>query len=454
MSNQLSRYEKKIAAACASVFGLRMLGLFMLMPVMAIYGQTLEGFSPIWIGIIIGAYGLTQALLQIPMGLLSDKWGRRPVMLLGLTLFAIGSLIAANSDHVIGVAIGRFLQGTGAIASAVLALAADLTREEQRPKVMAIIGMCIGLAFAFAMILGPVVAAKAGIHGIFWLTAVLAFVGIAIVFFTIPDTVNRGAQRDAIPVPAQLSQMIQHPQLSKLNIGVFFLHLQLTTLFVIIPGLLVTAGMQSESHWMIYFPALLCSFIVMAPMLMWAIKQHKEAFVFKLSIAIIALAMLSVGLFQSHTLVLIFSLISFFAAFNFLEANLPAWVSRIAPAGQKGSAMGVFSTCQFAGAFFGGLLGGLLLEHSTPLIALSVIAALALPWIYLSHKLTLPKRTKPKVISVEVADHQAAELLAERLVKIAGVEEAVVFVEEQKAYLKVLPKALDEEQLQITITPV
>ncbi|AWB68757.1 MFS transporter [Saccharobesus litoralis] len=451
MSNQLTRYEKKIASACASVFGLRMLGLFMLMPVMAVYGQDLQGFSPLWVGIIIGAYGLTQALLQIPMGLLSDKFGRKPIILIGLVLFAIGSLVAANSDHVIGVALGRFLQGMGAIAAAVLALAADVTREEQRPKVMAVIGMCIGLSFAVAMVLGPLVAANAGIHGIFWLTAILAGVGILIVLFALPNTVNRGAQRDAIAVPAQLGQLIKNSQLRSLNIGVFFLHLQLTTLFVIIPGLLVASGMSSEKHWMLYLPALLCSFVVMVPLLIWAMKKHKEAAVFKISISVLALSMLVVGWVQQQTSVLIVALITFFAAFNYLEANLPAWVSRIAPAGQKGSAMGIFSTCQFAGAFFGGVLGGWLLQNTSEFVALVAIAALALPWLLLSTKLSLPKRTKPRTVKVNVVDHHSAETLADQLVKLPGIEEAVVFVEEQQAYLKVLPDELDQQQLEALI---
>lgn len=447
MSNALTRSEKKIAAALASVFGLRMLGLFMVMPVIALYGEELEGFDKIWIGIIIGAYGFTQAILQIPMGLLSDRWGRRKVIILGLVLFAIGSLIAATADDVVWVTIGRFLQGTGAIASAVLALAADLTREEQRSKVMAVIGMCIGLSFALAMVLGPMVAARYGLDGIFWLTAGLALVGIVVVLLAIPDTVTRGAQRDAIPVPAQITRLISDKQLFKLNFGVFFLHLQLTTLFVVLPGLLISAGYPSQSHGLLYFPALLASFLLMAPMLIWAMRNNREASMFKFAIWLLAGAAVLTAFADNTGLLLIIALVVFFAAFNFLEANLPAWISRLAPVGQKGSAMGIFSSSQFAGAFVGGLFGGALLQVFDAQTTLLIVSSLALPWWWLTRGLVLPIRTKPRVVKLKILDHHDAETMASQLTEIEGIEEAVVFVEEQQAYLKVQPKLLDDKAL-------
>ena len=447
MSETLTRYEKKIAAVLAGIFSLRMMGLFMIMPVMAVYGDQLAGVSPLWIGIIIGAYGLTQALLQIPMGLLSDKIGRRPVILLGLSLFALGSVIAGMAEDVYWVAVGRFLQGTGAIASAVLALASDLTREQQRSKVMAIIGMSIGLSFAAAMVVGPLLAERFGLSGIFYLTAVFAVLGMLLVYFQVPDSVSRGSNRDAIPVPAQLKQLVKHPQLAKLNVGVFVLHMLLTCLFVAIPGLLVDAGFAANSHWMLYFPALLASFVLMAPLLIWAVKSNKELTVFKLAIILLAVAMLVVYFSQQILIGLFAALIVFFVAFNYLEANLPAWVSRIAPAGQKGSAMGMFSSCQFAGAFAGGMIGGTVLQLSSVSGLLLFCALVCLPWLWLANNLILPVRTKPKVVSVAVASHQLAEDMAQALTQIKGIEEAVVIVEEQLAYLKVLPKQLDEQAL-------
>ncbi|WP_017444124.1 MFS transporter [Gayadomonas joobiniege] len=448
MSNALTGTEKKIAAVLAGVFSLRMLGLFMIMPVIAVYGQSLQGISPLWIGLIIGAYGLTQALLQIPMGLLSDKIGRRPVIILGLTLFAIGSLIAATADHVYWVTLGRFLQGMGAIASAVLALAADLTREEQRSKVMAIIGMSIGLSFAAAMVLGPLLAQKIGLDGLFLLTAVFAVLGIILVLLTIPKQTSHKTNRDAVAVPQQLKQLVKNKQLQKLSFGVFFLHLQLTCLFVVVPGILVKAGFESQSHWMLYFPALLASFVVMTPVLLWAMKKNKEKAVFIAAIAALAGAMLFIWLGQNNNYTILAALVLFFAAFNYLEANLPAWVSRIAPAGQKGSAMGMFSSSQFAGAFAGGSLGGVLLQTTSVDGVLIFAATLCLPWILISYSLQLPKRTRPRVVSVTIDQNNTAEQVAEALLQVTGVEEAVVIAEEQQAYLKVLPKQLDERALQ------
>ena len=206
----LNSIEKKAAFSLATVFGLRMLGLFMILPVFAIYGEQLVGFSPLWVGLAIGAYGLTQALLQIPMGVLSDKIGRKPVIVGGLLMFAIGSLVAANADSMFGVVAGRFLQGAGAIAGAIMALAGDLTREEQRPKVMAIIGISIGFSFYLALLLGPLLVADYGLNGIFLATGVLAIFCIALVLFVVPSAKNIAPKGDTLPVIYDLKVLFLH----------------------------------------------------------------------------------------------------------------------------------------------------------------------------------------------------------------------------------------------------
>ncbi len=220
----LSGTERKVAFSLASVFGLRMMGLFMIMPVFALYGQDLKGFSPLWVGIAIGAYGLTQAILQIPMGILSDRIGRKPVILGGLLVFALGSVLAAMSDSIYGVVAGRALQGMGAIAAAVLALAADLTRDEQRTKVMAIIGMCIGFSFALSLLVGPVVAQHLGLSGLFALTAGLALLGMLIVQLLVPNPVAHAPKGDTMAEPGKLKNMLKDPQLFRLDAGIFILH--------------------------------------------------------------------------------------------------------------------------------------------------------------------------------------------------------------------------------------
>lgn len=273
--HQLTSSEKKAATSLALVFSSRMLGLFMLLPVFAIYGADLIGFSPLWIGLAIGAYGLTQALLQIPMGWLSDKIGRHKVMLLGLALFAAGSVVAALAESVYMVTAGRVLQGAGAIAGAVLALAADLTREEQRPKVMAIIGMSIGLSFAAAMVLGPVIAARFGLSGVFWFTAGLALVAMLMVQLT-PKAISRAPQRETLAVPALLGTLLRSPQLSRLNLGILLLHFMLTALFIALPQQLVQLELNTESHWRLYVPVLFFSFTLMVPMIIISVRKRQE----------------------------------------------------------------------------------------------------------------------------------------------------------------------------------
>ena len=255
-ASSLNSREKRAAVSLASVFAFRMLGLFMLMPVLAIYGQQLEGFSPLWIGFAIGAYGLTQAVLQIPMGWLSDKIGRKKVIIGGLCVFALGSVIAATAESVQMVTLGRALQGMGAIASALLALASDLSRDEQRPKVMAVIGMCIGMSFAVAMLLGPIVAASWGVAGVFWLTAGLALLGILIVLFLVPNAVSKAPKGDTLATLDDIKQLIKHPQLARLDFGVMLLHLTLTTVFVALPGQLIKDGLIADHHWYLYIPVL------------------------------------------------------------------------------------------------------------------------------------------------------------------------------------------------------
>ena len=245
----LNSIEKKASLSLATVFGMRMIGLFMILPVFAIYGVQLEGYSPIWLGLAIGAYGFTQALLQIPMGILSDKFGRKPVIVSGLVVFCIGSIVAALADTIYGVVFGRALQGMGAIASATLALAADLSREEQRPKVMATIGMFIGLSFAVAMVLGPLVADSFGLAGLFYLTAIFSVVGILLVVFVVPNSINIAPKGDLVAVPNKLLTLVKEPQLLRLNLGVFILHLALTAMFVSLPVMLTKVGLVVSDHW-------------------------------------------------------------------------------------------------------------------------------------------------------------------------------------------------------------
>jgi len=447
----LNRIEKKAAFSLASVFGVRMLGLFMILPVFAIYGEQLAGYSPLWLGLAIGAYGLTQALLQIPMGILSDKYGRKPVILAGLVVFLIGSIVAALSTTIYGVVLGRAIQGMGAIASAILALAADLTREEQRPKVMATIGMFIGLSFTFAMILGPIVADAFGLSGLFWFTGFLTILAMLMIQFMVPYSVNKAPRGDSVALPEQISKLMLHPQLSRLNGGVFILHMALTACFVTLPKQFVTSGLALENHWQIYLPTLLGSFFLMVPFMIFAMKKQQEKPMFSAAIALLSLALFLLWLLPTGLWSLILSVVLFFTAFNYLEATMPSILSRIAPVGVKGSVMGIYSSSQFLGAFVGGIIGGFVASRYGENSIFLVMAVVCLIWLVLSFGMQKLEKSKSFSFVTNINDDEKAEEVAELLINMPGVIEATLVHDETSAaekshviaYLKVDEKVVD-----------
>ncbi|MCE9782422.1 MFS transporter [Shewanella algae] len=433
----LSGTERKVAFSLASVFGLRMMGLFMIMPVFALYGQDLKGFSPLWVGIAIGAYGLTQAILQIPMGILSDRIGRKPVILGGLLVFALGSVLAAMSDSIYGVVAGRALQGMGAIAAAVLALAADLTRDEQRTKVMAIIGMCIGFSFALSLLVGPVVAQHLGLSGLFALTAGLALLGMLIVQLLVPNPVAHAPKGDTMAEPGKLKNMLKDPQLFRLDAGIFILHLVLTAVFVALPLDLVDAGLAKEKHWILYFPAFVGAFFLMVPLIIIGVKRNNTKGMFQLALLIMLAALLAMALFSHSLWVLAVAIVAFFTGFNYLEASLPSLIAKFCPVGAKGSAMGVYSTSQFLGAFCGGLLGGGAYQIMGAAGVFTVAVVLLIIWLALTLGMKNPVLLKSYTLEAQVNGREHAQKMAAELSALQGVAEAIVVLEEKVAYLKV-----------------
>ncbi|WP_298773624.1 MFS transporter [uncultured Shewanella sp.] len=433
----LSKTEKTVAFSLASVFGLRMMGLFMIMPVFALYGQNLTGFSPLWVGIAIGAYGLTQAMLQIPMGILSDKFGRKPIILIGLFVFALGSLLAANADSIYGVVAGRALQGVGAIAAAVLALAADLTRDEQRTKVMAVIGMCIGFSFALSLLVGPIVAQYIGLSGLFYMTAGLAVVGMLIVHLLVPNPISHAPKGDTLAVPAKLKAMLKDRQLIRLDAGIFILHLVLTAVFVALPLDLVDAGLVKEKHWMLYFPAFIGSFILMVPLIIIGVKRNNTKTMFQIALMIMLLSLGAMATFSHNLTVLMLAIVLFFTGFNYLEASLPSLIAKFSPVGDKGSAMGVYSTSQFLGAFCGGLIGGGAYQYLGASGVFIAAAALIIVWLLLTIGMQKPVMLKSYTLEANIENKQDAKKMAGELSNLKGVAEAMVVLEEKVAYLKV-----------------
>lgn len=442
--------ERRAAISLALVFAFRMLGLFMLIPVFAIYGKDLIGFSPLWIGLAIGAYGLTQAILQIPMGWMSDRIGRTPVMLLGLTLFAVGSVVAALADSVYGVTIGRILQGMGAISGAVLALAADVTREEQRPKVMAVIGATIGLSFAVSMIAGPAIAAAGGLSAIFWFTAALALAGIVIVLTIVPKTQHQAIDSEALARPGFIVELFRHAQLRLLNLGVLVLHLLLTAIFVVLPSQLQADGLAAPEHWQVYLPVFVAAFVLMVPLMILSMRRQQEKgyFLFAIGLLIVSLLlMISGGLWPSAI-----ALLLFFTGFNYLEASMPALVSRIAPAGQKGTAMGIYASLQFFGAFLGGVLGGIISGQFGAASVFALAGGIGLIWLFLARRMQVPQRAQRLSYLVGDVDDAAAKTLVSQLSSLNGVLEATVVVNEQRCYLKVSSTGFDPKQVEALLS--
>ena len=373
--------ERRTVSSLALLYSFRMLGLFMVLPLLALYAADLPGADPLTIGLALGVYGLSQALLQIPLGWLSDKLGRKPVIVGGLLVFALGSVVAGMAETIEGVVLGRALQGAGAIASTVMALVADLTREEQRTKAMAIVGMSIGLSFAMALVLGPLVAAAGGLSAVFWFTTVLAIVGVAIVLLLVP-TPPVGQMYDEVGARRGLfARSLQDAGLLRLNFAVFSLHFVLMALFLVVPGLLLeVADLDRNSHWMVYLPALLLSIVGMVPMMIMAERKGRLHAMFLLAIVLLILAMTVISA-PASPLLLYLGMWLFFVGFNYLEATLPSLVSKMVFAGGKGTALGIYSTCQFLGAFAGGALGGWLLKSGGASLLLGCCLVLSALWL-------------------------------------------------------------------------
>jgi len=445
--NSMTGAERRTALGLAGVYGFRMLGLFLILPVFALFAEELPGATPLLTGLAVGIYGLTQALLQIPFGLLSDRIGRKPVILGGLLLFAVGSVIAALADDILWIIVGRAVQGSGAVAAAVMALAADLTREEQRTKVMASIGMTIGLSFMLAMIIGPALNGWVGVPGIFWLTAMLALVGIALIALVVPTPGTSRVHRDAEPVPALFRRVLGHADLLRLDFGIFSLHLILTALFLAVPLALRDAGLAAAQHTYVYLPVMLVSILGMLPFVILAEKKRQMKPVFLGAVTVLVLVQLALWQGAGDLWPLVIAIGVFFIAFNLLEATLPSLVSKTAPADAKGTAMGVYSTSQFGGAFVGGLLGGWVHQH-WGLHAVFLFGALvALAWLLIASGMRKPGRHASRLLQLEVMSAEQAQLAAGRLREIRGVLEAVVIGEEGTAYLKIDRDLFDEQAL-------
>jgi MFS family permease len=446
-ANSLSKSEWQAGISLASVYVLRMLGLFMVIPVIAISAQAYPDYSPMWVGLAIGGYGLTQAILQIPMGILSDKYGRKPVIYLGLGLFAGGSLVAGLADSMYLLTIGRIIQGSGAIAGAIMALATDVTRESQRTKIMALIGISIGFSFYIALLIGPLIAAKFGMQGIFLITAAFSILCIPLVRFGINNHAIAEPSGDSLPKTKLLSNLFKHPNLWRLNGSVLVIHLLITCFFVQVPVMLVGIGVPLSEHWVLYSLVLFSSVIGLVGMIKVADKLAVNIS-FRFALLFMAFAFLLLLVLTPSWSGIAIAGILFFTGFNFLEAKMPAMVSSISPAGSKGSAMGIYASHQFLGAFLGGVLSGLLNSYFsteyTFIMCLVVIFLLSL----VAKGLASTQRIKRVTLLLENSHMQAQRLLVlrDQINTLAGVQDVVVEPTEKAMYLKVDAKIFEIEK--------
>ena len=452
ITSPMSSLEKRATLSLAGIYALRMLGLFLIMPVLSLFAEELDDSTPALIGWAIGAYGLSQAIFQIPFGLISDRIGRKRVIVFGLLLFIAGSVIAAISSSIYGILLGRIVQGSGAIAGPIMALVADLTQEVHRTKAMALIGASIGLSFGVAVAAGPVIAHFIGLHGLFWLIAGLSVLAMVVLVFIVPNPQQSKKHRDAEVMPAQFSKVLKNTDLLRLNYGIFTLHVILTATFVVLPLLMRDAGLLAAEHWKVYLPVFITSMAGIIPFIILAEKKRKMKAVFIGAIAALVLA--DIGLMQLHgSLMAIIGLLwLFFCGFNLLEATLPSLISKTAPGDLRGTAMGIYSTSQFLGAGLGGAAGGWCYGQFGAASVFLFCAAAAASWLLLSLSMKPPRYWANLFISLEQLSEQEANDFAALVLKIGGVEDITLHYEEAVAYLKVDNQQLDKDQLQQLIT--
>lgn len=390
--------QLRAVGSLAALYIFRMLGLFMVLPVLSLSGDDYTGSTVFLLGVALGIYGLTQAVLQIPFGLLSDRFGRRPLIFIGLLLFAIGSIIAASAESALGLIVGRALQGAGAIAGVIMAMVGDLTSEQNRTKAMASIGASIGVAFALALILGPLIASAdiAGVTGIrllFWATVVLSLFGIVILLWVIPSTAS--VQQRVSQLSWEHLHLVWNDQQCRLlYVGVFVLHYVLMMFFVVIPVLLEQSGLVKESHAWLYLVVMILSFVVMIPLMIIGEKKCKVKPLVLSAVCLLVVTIAIVGFVSQKFWVLAFCLGLFFIGFNYLEANLPSLLTKQLSADNKGAGSGIFATCQFLGAALGGIVGGSLYGFAGLVAVILSAIVLLLVWGVLARGMIIPERTK------------------------------------------------------------
>lgn len=447
-SEKMTQIETRATAALASIYGLRMLGMFLILPIFAIYAETLQGGdNHALIGLALGAYGFMQVIFQLPFGMASDRFGRKKLIYLGLIMFAVGSVFAATAQDIYMVIVGRAIQGAGAISAVVTALVADSTREEHRTQAMAMIGATIGVTFAVSLVAGPILNQWIGVSGIFWLTAVLSIAAIAVVKFAVPEPLHAHFHSDAQAAPAKIREVLRDTQLLRLNFGTFCLHGAQMAMFMVVPfAIKNSTGMNENTHWQIYLPVLVLSFILMVPAIIYAEKKAKLKPVFVTAVGLMLLTQIAFMFSLNSLWGIVATLFSYFVAFNILEASLPSLISKMAPVAAKGTAMGVHNTAQSFGMFLGAALGGWLSHSYGSPTVFFFCAALMVVWFGLAFGMQAPPSVKTKMFHIQGYNDEQAAILVQDIRAMDGVYEVVAIPSETMLMVKLENQRSKESQ--------
>jgi predicted MFS family arabinose efflux permease len=445
----MSPLERRATFSIAGIFSTRMLGLFMIFPVFALFAE--EEFSNITglqIGLAMGIYGLTQAFLQIPYGMLSDKYGRKPLIIAGMFVFMVGSIICAMASSIEMMIIGRAIQGMGAVAAVLMASVGDLVTEQFRLRAMSVVGITIGLSFTLSLMAGPLLASWFGVRGIFWVIALLAVVGMLVAWLVMPQIKNQVFQREAQTDVGQFKEILQNKQLLRLDMGVFILHAILTAMFVVVPlTLRDSAGLVAMDHWHVYLPVMLLSFALMVPFIIQAESRGRMKPVFVGAVFTLMLVQLGFLFFGQSFWSLFVLLLIFFTAFNLLEASLPSLVVKLSPADKKGTASGVYSTSQFLGAAVGGVFGGYFYQHYGYNGVFAFTALIGFMWFLAAASMQKPQPLSIASVFLGPVSPEEVALLEQKMLAFEGVYEAVIRADEQRAYFKVDRQIINEAGL-------
>lgn len=444
---QMTAAEWRASASMAGVYALRMLGMFLVLPVLALHAHAMSQDMHM-VGLTMAMYGLTQAILQLPLGMLSDKWGRKKVIYLGMGVFALGSFMAAFATSVEVLIVARAIQGAGAVSAAVTALLADLTRDEVRTRAMSLIGLSIGLTFAVSLVLSPILTRFIGVNGLFFLMGLLSLGSLALVRWLTPTPEQTRFHEDAQMQSARLFEVWKNSSLLRLNYGIFALQAGLMAIFTTLPFALYELGWQKLEHWKVYLPAVVLGLVLMVPAIIVGETRNRLKPVFVLGIALVLLAQAALMLSIHSVLAISVCLMVYFVGFNILEASLPSMVSKIAPSDLKGTAMGVYNTMQSLGVFAGGIIGGKMYALGGFYGVFGFCCLIVLIWLVLAINSPAPRPVKNIMFSVPEDYRARLNELSGSLKSVSGVETVSFSADGQTVFIKALQQGFDEEKIQ------